>query len=145
MRSIGSVGAVYQPLDERHHLLDNSVCVRQQLGTRESHDCVPLALQVMLTRLVMLELCVVDFAVDFDNEASGVAIEIDNVRADWELSAKVVAEGLLVAHTLPEGEFGRGHAMAQGACCLGSSHGVMLQVNGPHRHAARATSPRGGG
>jgi len=52
-------------------------------------------------------------AFDLNGQACGRAIEVQNVRADWVLSAKPEPGHVSAAERLPEQDFRQGHLRAQ--------------------------------
>jgi hypothetical protein len=55
----------------------------------------------------------VEATVDFDGQAGGGAVKVDDESADGVLATEFEARQPAVAQALPQNAFGRGHGLAQ--------------------------------
>jgi hypothetical protein len=95
----------------RVNCLQNPFAILRHLVVPEPKDFPPVALKIGVTNIVARAFRVLR-AVGFDDQLSANAEKVDNVRADWDLTAKLYAIQTTVAQQAPEAQLGVGRRAA---------------------------------
>jgi hypothetical protein len=85
--------------------LQNPFAILQHLVVPEPKDFPPLAFQIGVTGLVGKAFRVLR-SVGFDDQLSANAKKVDDVRADWDLPAKLESAEATIAKKAPEAKLG---------------------------------------
>lgn len=65
-------------------------------------------------------------AIDFNDQSNSVAHEVNDVGANWNLTAKTKSAHLLAPKSKPEAQFRIGHPVAQPSCPFDVSSGRRM-------------------
>ena len=105
------------PSQSQRNFLDNSLTLQKNLPIRETQYLDTSLLKIHRTTAISLEALLAQMlaAICLNCQSLLDAVEVEDVRAKWPLTAKLFARELSSAQKTPEGAFGVGRGLTKGA------------------------------